>query len=1232
MKLKAFLMLALLCTVAQGVWAQNLTYVSDETSLRRAITDGAENIHLTANITLNDYLNIGSGVNVTIDLAGYSLGRSLNDYSYDGHVIFANGCNLTLTSSAAGGSIEGGMANTGGGIMISAGATVTATYVTFQNNSAADHAGAVWNNGTFEATDCTFKNNRASDVGAIYNSVSADGAGTATLTRCTFTGNVGTTGAGALANALDATEMTIEDCTIQNNTAGSRGGGIWNGGTLNIKGAITVQGNTKAGGEASNVFLKTGKVITVTGDLTGSSICMDLESLSGTFTSGYKTYHDGVAPSTFFTADHSDIGNMELDDGEVCLTPDDTTPVSYIERSWDETNKVVVSTEKTIKGIKIGYDTAPAKGQYKEVTNAPSDEPNQWFGMGGYSDDVAEFYVVRGEVNRETIVVQGSDVHLILCDGATLTLTGGLKLEGDNKLYIHCQSYGGDMGRLIVTNKYESAAGIGSAQDNGVGKTVGELVIYGGHIEATGGEDAAGIGSCSDNLDKKNQLCKSVIVYGGYVKATGGEHAAGIGGGKGVNGGVFILYDGTVNAKGGCVTSLNFIYLDEYYTDGGAGIGGGYYGYGGNVTVYGGTLTASGNTGGAGIGSAMLAATVDEAQQLRGGTFTMYAGTVKAIGADAAAGIGGGLNSGGAEVFIYGGTVTATGGDCGAGIGSGNARYGKGGNVTISGGTVTAKGGESGAGIGGGLNCYGAIVNISGGTVTATGGKKGAGIGGGEINREDFNGNGGTVNISGGTVTATGGEKGAGIGGGYKCGGGDVTITGGTVIAKAGEQEDAFCRAIGPGNENDSFGTLTIGDMIMVGAGNNGSVERIMDADERVNGCWYRSYAEISPCTHPSGITYTINEDGTHTSHCKHCGVSEKAAHFDNDGNGQCICGYMNGENYCTITIATNDGFSYSGVDVFVGKNKPYTLPMCTVFPDGYDFAGWVVNPESHENGILPNEGETLLQAGENITVTADVTIFARYQPLAISLADGSDNGEMLYTYNGRKAASVTLTGRTLYKDGKWNTLCLPFDLIAEQIAESPLAGADIRTLSSASFSNNTLTLTFTAEGTVTSITAGTPYIIKWAGGSNIAEPTFSDVTISNSYNPVETDSVDFVGTYAPIDIYTEENTNLYLGDGDKLFYPKGEGMTSFTINAFRAYFQLKNGITAGEPTSTAEGIKAFVLNFGEEETVMGYGLLVIGYGDGNGDGWFTLDGRRLGSKPGDAGLYIHRGRKVMIK
>ena len=31
-------------------------------------------------------------------------------------------------------------------------------------------------------------------------------------------------------------------------------------------------------------------------------------------------------------------------------------------------------------------------------------------------------------------------------------------------------------------------------------------------------------------------------------------------------------------------------------------------------------------------------------------------------------------------------------------------------------------------------------------------------------------------------------------------------------------------------------------------------------------------------------------------------------------------------------------------------------------------------------------------------------------------------------------------------------------------------------------------------------------------------------------------------------------------------------------------------------------------------------------------DAWFTLDGRRLNAQPTAKGLYIHKGRKVLIK
>ena len=191
-----------------------------------------------------------------------------------------------------------------------------------------------------------------------------------------------------------------------------------------------------------------------------------------------------------------------------------------------------------------------------------------------------------------------------------------------------------------------------------------------------------------------------------------------------------------------------------------------------------------------------------------------------------------------------------------------------------------------------------------------------------------------------------------------------------------------------------------------------------------------------------------------------------------------------------------------------------------------------------------------------------------------------------------------------------------------------------LMTLKSTSFEGGTLTLTFEAA---TAIEAGKPYIVKWSRANdytddnahNLYAPTFPCVPISQATASIKTQYADFVGSYSPVSLAAGDGTVLYLGADNKLYYPS----SAVTIGSCRAYFELKGDLTAGEPVSTeGQNIKSFVLNFGEESTgieeVNGYGLWVNGYGAG----WCTLDGRRLGSKPTDAGLYIHNGRKVLIK
>ena len=256
--------------------------------------------------------------------------------------------------------------------------------------------------------------------------------------------------------------------------------------------------------------------------------------------------------------------------------------------------------------------------------------------------------------------------------------------------------------------------------------------------------------------------------------------------------------------------------------------------------------------------------------------------------------------------------------------------------------------------------------------------------------------------------------------------------------------------------------------------------------------------------------------------------------------------------------------------------------------------------------------GKTLRPYSSNTDVSSSLLV----------LADNASNTAIIDKFDG-ETYNVTLAGRTLYKDGAWNTLCLPFSMTETQVS-AQFAPTALMTLSTTGFSDGTLTLDFENS---TAIEAGKPYIIKWDSGDNIVNPKFTGVTVSNTTANVSTDCVDFVGTYSPTDIYTADKTNLYLGGSNTLYYPWADGMTSYYLNANRAYFHLKNGLTAGDPT-----LSRFVLNFGDGDEAQGITTTdYTDYTDSDG-AWYDLNGRKLNKRPTKAGLYISNGRKVVIK
>jgi len=260
--------------------------------------------------------------------------------------------------------------------------------------------------------------------------------------------------------------------------------------------------------------------------------------------------------------------------------------------------------------------------------------------------------------------------------------------------------------------------------------------------------------------------------------------------------------------------------------------------------------------------------------------------------------------------------------------------------------------------------------------------------------------------------------------------------------------------------------------------------------------------------------------------------------------------------------------------------------------------------------------------------------------PYKLTLQDAADNNTAIGQYNG-KIATATLAGRRLYRDGKWNTLCLPFAVSLDDYS-NPLCGDDVQAMvlrsSASGISGTTLTLNFEAvspsdeQGRL--IPAGTPFIIKWGTvdshpDTDITDPEFTGVKVSKATNNVSFTGGAFKGTYAKQE-YTKENKSiLFLSGNNTLYYPQPTDDNIPSIGACRAYFQLGDGQYARE----------FKLNFGDDSGSADVSSAIVADGDVRAPGWYTLNGEMVdgvGASPVPArlrkGVYIYNGKKNVIK
>lgn len=282
---------------------------------------------------------------------------------------------------------------------------------------------------------------------------------------------------------------------------------------------------------------------------------------------------------------------------------------------------------------------------------------------------------------------------------------------------------------------------------------------------------------------------------------------------------------------------------------------------------------------------------------------------------------------------------------------------------------------------------------------------------------------------------------------------------------------------------------------------------------------------------------------------------------------------------------------TYIGGDAFMGCDNPEAIVYCYADPENLE---WHDNVSAFEGvGWVPDDFLTLTRNAWgnyewHVQATKCVVPSQYLEGYKGKWAKGGDDkwwdlnvwftselqdGETasaistkLSDLDGKIAPVVTLV-RPLNRNGYFATLCLPFDMSAEQLAESSLHGAEIKEFTNASVVNDQLELTFSP---VSAIEAGKPYFIKYEDteviGDALDRLDFMNVTIDKTApQQVKHGDVTMIGTYVPVNFpaqtgYSGPDDILFLKSENKLAWPTAEG----TLKPFRCYFKVNTSGSGG--------------------------------------------------------------------
>lgn len=338
------------------------------------------------------------------------------------------------------------------------------------------------------------------------------------------------------------------------------------------------------------------------------------------------------------------------------------------------------------------------------------------------------------------------------------------------------------------------------------------------------------------------------------------------------------------------------------------------------------------------------------------------------------------------------------------------------------------------------------------------------------------------------------------------------------------------------------------------------------------------------------------------------------------------------GEKYLGGIAGANDGTGATISNVYACCNIDNVSSHGGIVAN--NISGTIYNFDYAASGTTTLQGDALKGVLDNSIWTfteGQLPELTCFKNKIVRLVDNSDNSVAI-SCNAGETCTVELTNRILYKDGNWNTLCLPFDLtINGSLLDGDGVTAKILDPYSTILDGTKLTLVF--DNAPATILAGTPFIIKWNNtGVHLSNVQFNNVKINKTApTPVKFSTVcQFVGTYSPFSI-GDTSKGTYDGDINEIILLSSDNTLGYsknprTLRSCRAHFMIPT------PPSGIRAMVDFDIDFNGGESTGIAALNDNGEMIHDNDGWYTLTGVKLDGKPTRRGIYLHNGRKEAVR